>query len=196
MTTLAQQPAFNQFLGAVDAAFRARLDPPALLDRVEDGARRLVSRDDWLPETAARPHPVHYRQYLLYCDPRERYSVVSFVWGIGQRTPIHDHMTWGVIAMLRGAERAERYERAAPMRLLGESVLLPGDVDRVSPRLGDIHRVSNACDDRVSISIHIYGGNIGRIPRHVYDVDTGARRAFVSGYANADAAAAGFARLD
>ena len=49
MTTLAQQPAFNQFLGAVDAAFRARLDPPALLDRVEDGARRLVSRDDWLP---------------------------------------------------------------------------------------------------------------------------------------------------
>ena len=84
-------------------------------------------------------------------------------------------MTWGVIAMLRGAERAERYERAAPMRLLGESVLLPGDVDRVSPRLGDIHRVSNACDDRVSISIHIYGGNIGRIPRHVYDVDTGAR---------------------
>ena len=72
-------------------------------------------------------------------------------------------MTWGVIAMLRGAERAERYERAAPMRLLGESVLLPGDVDRVSPRLGDIHRVSNACDDRVSISIHIYGGNIGRI---------------------------------
>ena len=146
-----------------------------------------MSRDDWLPETAARPHPVHYRQYLLYCDPRERYSVVSFVWGIGQRTPIHDHMTWGVIAMLRGAERAERYERAAPMRLLGESVLLPGDVDRVSPRLGDIHRVSNACDDRVSISIHIYGGNIGRIPRHVYDVDT-ARRAFVSGYANADAA--------
>ena len=103
--------------------------------------------------------------------------MVSFVWGIGQRTPIHDHMTWGVIAMLRGAERAERYERAAPMRLLGESVLLPGDVDRVSPRLGDIHRVSNACDDRVSISIHIYGGNIGRIPRHVYDVDTGARRA-------------------
>ena len=85
-------------------------------------------------------------------------------------------MTWGVIAMLRGAERAERYERAAPMRLLGESVLLPGDVDRVSPRLGDIHRVSNACDDRVSISIHIYGGNIGRIPRHVYDVDTGAAR--------------------
>ena len=116
--------------------------------------------------------------------------MVSFVWGIGQRTPIHDHMTWGVIAMLRGAERAERYERAAPMRLLGESVLLPGDVDRVSPRLGDIHRVSNACDDRVSISIHICGGNIGRIPRHVYDVDTGARR-FVSGYANADAAAAG-----
>ena len=75
------------------------------------------------------------------------------------------------------------------MRLLGESVLLPGDVDRVSPRLGDIHRVSNACDDRVSISIHIYGGNIGRI-RATSTTLIPARRAFVSGYANADAAAA------
>ena len=104
-------------------------------------------------------------------------------------------MTWGVIAMLRGAERAERYERAAPMRLLGESVLLPGDVDRVSPRLGDIHRVSNACDDRVSISIHIYGGNIGRIPRHVYDVDTGAAR-LRFGIRQRRRGGAGFARLD
>ena len=80
MTTLAQQPAFNQFLGAVDAALRAAR-PAGIARPGRRRARRLVSRDDWLPETAARPHPVHYRQYLLYCDPRERYSVVSFVWG-------------------------------------------------------------------------------------------------------------------
>ena len=52
----------------------------------------------------------------------------------------------------------------------------------VSPTIGDIHRVSNACDDRVSISIHVYGGNIGRIHRHVFDPATGAEKSFVSGY--------------
>ncbi|MFQ6748439.1 cysteine dioxygenase, partial [Bordetella pertussis] len=64
-------------------------------------------------------------------------------------------------------------------------VLRPGDVACVSPSIGDIHQVSNAYDDRVSISIHLYGGNIGRIRRSVYDPQTGASKAFVSGYSNA-----------
>jgi predicted metal-dependent enzyme (double-stranded beta helix superfamily) len=64
----------------------------------------LVSRDDWLPERFAQADPDRYQQLLLHCDPLERFSVVSFVWGPGQRTPIHDHCTWGLIGMLRGAE--------------------------------------------------------------------------------------------
>jgi 3-mercaptopropionate dioxygenase len=47
----------------------------------------LVSIDDWLPPEFAEPDPAQYRQYLLYCDPLERFSVVSFVWGPGQRRP-------------------------------------------------------------------------------------------------------------
>lgn len=43
----------------------------------------LVSHDDWLPDEFARPDPERYQQYLLYCDPIERFSVVSFVWGPG-----------------------------------------------------------------------------------------------------------------
>ena len=56
---------------------------------------------------------------------------------------------------------------------------------RVSPTIGDVHRVQNAYDDRVSISIHVYGGGIGRIRRHVFDESTGAVKEFVSGYSNA-----------
>jgi predicted metal-dependent enzyme (double-stranded beta helix superfamily) len=68
----------------------------------------------------------------------------------------------------------------------GEPALLrPGDVDAVSPAIGDIHRVANTYDDRVSISIHAYGANIGRVRRHVFDLETGAVKEFVSGYANA-----------
>ena len=66
-----------------------------------------------------------------------------------------------------------------------EHLCVRGDVDRVSPTIGDIHQVANADPDDPSISIHVYGANIGRVARHVYDPDTGERNAFVSGYSNA-----------
>jgi len=61
--------------------------------------------------------------------------------------------------------------------------LAPGQVEAVSPRIGDIHQVSNAYSDQVSISIHVYGGNIGAVKRAVYAVD-GSEKPFISGYSN------------
>ncbi len=111
--------------------------------------------------------------------------MVSFVWGPGQCTPIHDHTVWGVVGMLRGSERSEQFERTHQgMAHVGTERLAPGDVSAFSPRTGDIHRVCNALADGVSISIHAYGANIGRVPRHVFDQGTGQSRAFMSGYAN------------
>lgn len=153
----------------------------------------LVAHDDWLPEAFSQPDAQHYQQYLLHADLQNRFSVVSFVWGPGQKTPVHDHTVWALIGMLRGAEHSALFELAGdsqPMRRLGESVLHPGEVCEVSPSIGDIHCVSNACDDRVSISVHVYGGNIGHISRHVYDLQTGAMKRFVSGYANEKKASA------
>src|SRR5579862_5154488 len=106
----------------------------------------LIARDDWLPDVFAAPDPQRYRQYLLYCDPLERFSVVSFVWGPGQRTPIHDHTVWGLVGMLRGAEISRNYRPDRSGRLLpaGDERLTPGMVAAVSPQIGDIHLVENA----------------------------------------------------
>ncbi len=177
----------QRFVADLTALVEAGCDEPRILHGARESMRRLVARDDWLPEAMAAPHPDYYRQYLLHCDPRERFCVVSFVWGPGQETPVHDHTVWGVIGMLRGAENATAYRneggRIVPA---GEAVRLePGHVALVSPSIGDIHRVSNAFDDRVSISIHAYGANIGRVRRHVFDPESEAVKEFVSGYANA-----------
>jgi len=43
--------------------------------------------------------------------------------------------------------------------------------------------VRNAHDDRVSISVHVYGANIGAVKRSVYAAD-GSPKPFVSGYSN------------
>lgn len=147
----------------------------------------LVSHDDWLPASCAIAHPEYYQQFLLHCDPLERFSLVSFVWGPGQSTPVHDHGVWGYVGMLRGAELAQRYGRSGEaFEASGPQVRLePGDVDILLPAQGDVHRVSNAFSDRISISIHMYGGNIGAVRRRVFDVSSGIAKPFISGYSSA-----------
>ena len=95
----------REFVQAMTALVDASPDDePLLLDRGSALLRELVARDAWLPDDFARPSDDGYRQYLLHCDPRERFCVVSFVWQPGQRTPLHDHTTWGLVAPLRGEE--------------------------------------------------------------------------------------------
>jgi predicted metal-dependent enzyme (double-stranded beta helix superfamily) len=176
----------REFVVAFGRLLDGAPEEPRLL---ADGAvllRRLVARDDWLPDAFAQPSPERYRQFLLHADSTERFSVVSFVWGPGQATPIHDHTVWGLIGMLRGAEISQGYAADPRGRWLpaGEAVRLePGDIEAVSPTVGDIHRVRNVYEDRVSISIHVYGANIGAVRRHTYPAE-GGRKPFVSGYSN------------
>ena len=74
--------------------------------------KKLVADDAWLPDAYAEPDQDSYRQNLLWCDPLERFSLVSFVWGPGQTTPVHDHTVWGLIGMLRGSEIGENFSAA------------------------------------------------------------------------------------
>lgn len=158
----------------------------ALLPAARKLMRDLVAVDDWLPDALAQADAQFYQQHLLYGDPLDRFSLVSFVWGPGQKTPIHNHTVWGVIGMLRGAEVGQRHVVGEKgLRSHGMARRLePGETDVVSPELGDIHQVRNAFADRVSVSIHLYGGSIGRIHRSVFDPDTGEAKPFVSGYSN------------
>jgi 3-mercaptopropionate dioxygenase len=180
----------RDFIGGLSALIERTSDENVILEEGEALLSALIAADDWLPDAFAEPHPEHYQQYLLHADSGERFSVVSFVWGPGQATPVHNHTVWGLVGILRGAEISERF-RIANAGQTG-SLLSPdgpnerleaGKVDRVSPRIGDIHRVSNAYADRTSISIHVYGANIGAVSRSVFGLD-GSRKPFISGYAN------------
>jgi predicted metal-dependent enzyme (double-stranded beta helix superfamily) len=146
----------------------------------------LIAQDGWLPDALMAPDPDSYRIHRLHLDPAGRFSVSAMVWGPGQGTPIHDHTVWGMVGVLQGRERCEEFspllEPGGPLVRGQVHELLPGDIDLVSPAIGDIHRVSNALDDGVSVSIHVYGGDIGAIERLRYD-DAGRATPFVSPYA-------------
>lgn len=187
MTNAPHPERLRVFIGALAELIDSAPREDDLLRQGSELLARLVRHDDWLPDECARPDPQRYQQYLLHTDSRQRFSVVSFVWGPGQSTPIHDHRVWGLIGMLRGKENAQGFKRAADGALIADGSpvqLQPGQVEAVSPTVGDIHQVSNAFDDQVSISIHVYGANIGAVRRAVYQAD-GSEKLFISGYSNA-----------
>jgi predicted metal-dependent enzyme (double-stranded beta helix superfamily) len=176
----------RNFIGNFAELIESSSDEPTVLERGSALLSDLIRHDDWLPDEYAAPDPARYQQYLLHCDSRQRFSVVSFVWGPGQLTPIHDHRVWGLVGVLRGAELNEAFARDASGALVsrGEPERLDeGVVSAVSPSIGDVHRVSNAFRDRASISIHVYGANIGAVERATYELNGQAKR-FISGYAN------------
>ena len=176
--------ALQDFIDQVSRRLDERTDEAAVRRDVGALLADLVAHDDWLPGSHAQPGADRYRQYLLHRDPRARFSVVSFVWGPGQATPIHDHTVWGLIGVLRGAELSQGYRFAGPTKLVpaGAPVRLEqGAVDAVSPSVGAIPPLANAVDDPTAISLHGDGADIGAVERSVYTED-GQRRSFVSGY--------------
>lgn len=114
---------------------------------------QLVNFDDSLPDQYTIVDPQHYQEFLLHADPGSAFPLVSLA---GTGTPIHDHWVWGLIGMLRGAECSRDYARNDDEHLQtkGQSIpLKPGRGEALSPWSNDIHQVTNALDDRVSISI-------------------------------------------
>jgi predicted metal-dependent enzyme (double-stranded beta helix superfamily) len=175
----------RDFVTGMTALVAQDLPEAALLPEVRALMARLIAHDRWLPEPFTRPGQGTYAQHLLHCDPLERFSVVSFVWGPGQRTPVHNHTVWGVVGVLRGLETCEEYAPTPEgARFSGHThALKAGAIEAVSPTVGDWHRVGNALPDQTSISIHVYGGNIGAIHRSLLDAN-GVQQPFVSGYSS------------
>jgi predicted metal-dependent enzyme (double-stranded beta helix superfamily) len=178
----------REFVISFSALIEKAHGEPEILTGGSKLLKNLIGIDDWLPDQYAQASNSGYQQYLLHADSQERFSVVSFVWGPSQKSPIHDHTVWGIIGILRGAEFEQNYSRTSDGCFVEQGPperLAQGEVTAVSPSVGDFHQVSNAMADQSSVSIHVYGANIGSVQRSVYEKD-GTRKAFRSGYSNVE----------
>jgi predicted metal-dependent enzyme (double-stranded beta helix superfamily) len=175
----------RDFIVGFGALVATETDEAELLRRGAKLLAALVAVDNWLDSDYRRPSRDGYQQYLLHCDSLERFSVVSFVWVGDQMTPIHDHTVWGLVGLLQGGEVSQRFVYCGGALLPdGERKRLrAGDIETISPAIGDLHQVSNDFAGGTTVSIHVYGATIGRVRRSAYRTD-GQKRPFVSGYSN------------
>jgi predicted metal-dependent enzyme (double-stranded beta helix superfamily) len=165
MASTLASPAFAAFARDAETLID---DPHGIALRLED----LLAQDGWLDAADQEPGAETYRQHLLYVSPTRRLSVVALVWKPGQRTPIHDHVSWCVVGVYRGVEHETRYrlvELGTSRRLepVGNVLAYPGHVETLVPPVEDIHAVS-AAGGGLTISIHVYGADIERLGSSIH----------------------------
>jgi predicted metal-dependent enzyme (double-stranded beta helix superfamily) len=154
----------------------------------------LLSRRDWLPEQFQQDVPASgmgggIGQWLLFRSADRSLCLFSLVVPPGSKTPIHDHLAWGIIGLYRGNQDEEIYRPGGEgIELTRQRPLLPGDHYVLLPPVDDVHCVRTTSDE-TSVSIHLLANDTGCVDRHTYDEKTGAAKPFRSGYANAACAA-------
>jgi len=174
------------FIDDVERVVGSSDDQYEITERVAPLLSALLDSGYRLPPEFVRPSPERHLNYPLYIASDDSWCLVSVVWNMGQRTPVHGHETWGVAGIYSGAEREIRYLKPAAAAVgaltpAGEQVWERGQVTVCCTTDDDVHSVI-AEGDEPTIGIHVYGGNIGTLNRPSYDPVTGAVRWFVSGW--------------
>ena len=151
-------------------------DEHELVELVADRLRATLAAGIDLPASVTKPGEARYVMYPLYVDPDGRFSIASAVWNVGQGTPVHGHETWGVVGIHSGVEHELSFVKPTtpgePLVQDGEVSWTAGQVTVCCTTDDDVHQVE--CEGDVPcVGIHVYGADIGTLPRRSYQPDTG-----------------------
>ena len=155
---------FRDFISDLEVITSVPESDEDRIRRIHRKLRLLISSGPFLPPQARAGHADHYARHLLHRDARHRFVIVAMVWGPGQKTPVHDHSTWGVMGIVENELRIVNYDvesgdtKGGAVELRESSVLeIPaGTVSYVLPPNDVIHVIENATD-KPTITLHVYG---------------------------------------
>jgi len=190
--------AFKRYVADVLAVVERHADPESAIAALREPFSELLWNDHWLPEELAQPAVNSgmgggIGSYLLYRNAERTLSISSLVVPAGAKTPVHDHLAWGLVGLYRGEQHEEVFRRAdrgerdghADLDLVERRHLRRGDFYELIPPDGDIHRVV-AANEQPSVSIHLLRNDVGCIPRHSFEPEEHAVKPFRSGYVNVE----------
>lgn len=147
-----------------------------LSDTISTGALEL-------PERFYRPKAECYARRLLHRDRAAGYTAVVMTWAPGQGTALHDHAgMWCVEGTIHGEMEVLQYELAETAddgrcRFVprGQVRARPGAAGALIPPF-EYHVLRNGFDDRVSLTLHVYGGEMSHCTVFAPEADGWHRR--------------------
>lgn len=143
------------------------------LPQIRRLVRKLITNSYWLQSQQIDVDPKTGVGILtLYDEIGYPLTVQNVTFRPGVITPIHNHGTWGVVAVLKGQEQHTFWQRVHddpdhPHRIVpvGHKILDPGEIISFMP--GAIHQVQ-AIAEQPTVTFQIYGDTQ---PRSRYEFD-------------------------
>lgn len=188
-------PRLRRFVDEVNGIRRAAAGPRETIDAIRPLFADLLADEGWLPARYREPAPEGgmgsgIGTWLLYRAGDGGLAFSALVVPPGARTPVHDHLAWGLVGLYRGEQDEEVFRRRdgggdeglAELELAERRALRPGDFYELLPE-NDIHRVRTT-SDVTSVSLHLLGNDNGCIWRHRFEPEAGRVAPFRSGYVN------------
>ena len=194
---LVDTPEIRALIAETQRLVRETPDDRERVARLRPAFARLLAADGWLPDQYAQPDRKSgmgggIGQYALYRAEDGSLCLFSLVIPPGSRTPVHDHLAWGLVGIYRGAQDETIYQRVddgsveghAQLQVQTQQRLSAGEFYALLPPQDDIHYVETVSDEP-SISIHLLANDTACVWRHRFEPDAGRVTAFRSGYSNA-----------
>ncbi|RZM75357.1 cysteine dioxygenase family protein [Leptolyngbya iicbica] len=162
------------FLSDLDLVLENYQDDVSRIEAIVPLVRKLLLSSYWLQLEYDPPSPkTGWAVKFLYREYQYPLTVQMVTWQPGTPSTIHNHGTWGIVALLGGQERNRFWQRAAdsdsPHRIepTGELLLNPGDV--IGFTSGAIHAIESLGDEN-AVSFNLYGVT-DRDRRYKFDPD-------------------------
>jgi predicted metal-dependent enzyme (double-stranded beta helix superfamily) len=123
--------------------------------------RRLLNSCEWLQLNFLPPDPeTGWSVQMLYDEPDFPITIQTVVWSPGTASPVHNHGTWGIVALLDGQEKNTFWQRSPTpefpdlIKATADRILTPGDILCLMPDA--IHQIE-AIGNEPTISFNLYG---------------------------------------
>ena len=123
--------------------------------------RLLLTDSEWLQYKVQIPDPERgWSLIMLYDEPDFALTVQTVVWLPGQTSPLHNHATWGVVALVIGQEKNTFWQRTLthdyPQQMASVGELILNSEDTISLMSNAIHCVE-VLGDEPTITFNLYG---------------------------------------
>jgi predicted metal-dependent enzyme (double-stranded beta helix superfamily) len=150
-----------RFLTEVEDVLNSVEDESSRLPEIRMLVRRLIANSYWVRSQHLEPNPkTGTSVVLLYDELGFPLTVQTVTFAPGTTSNIHNHGTWGVVAVLKGKEKNTFWRRnsdsksSGQIEQTGEITLSPGDIVSFTPDA--IHSVQ-AVGDQPTVTFNIYG---------------------------------------
>lgn len=150
-----------RFLTELEDVIRKQLQESDCLAEIRQLVRRLLVNSYWIKTQHPEPDcKTGTSVKLLYDELGFPFTVQTVTFTSGTQSNIHNHGTWGIVAVLKGKEKNTLWKRnptgehQQKIEPTGEVILNPGDIVSFTP--GAIHSVE-AISNEPTVTFNLYG---------------------------------------